>query len=571
MTITDNSPTDTLIQSPPRRHGLILTPLMRRLTIQKKDLRVESWRTNEPFAWAQNILLKEIERQYNLGLPVRIVVLKGRQLGISTATEGVLFNWCFLHPGSHSLVIAHETKASSHLFGMTKLMWETWPLRRLFTEKHSSQKLLAWEETRSSMSVATARNAGSGRSFTYHAVHCSECAFWDTPERLMVGLNQSVPYKHGTIIVIESTANGIGNWYHDEWLRAVNRESSFVPLFFPWYKHMEYDFPNTTLKHSDLDAREREILSEFQSDGMTLGKLAWRRHAIKTLCLNDENQFKQEYPLTPQEAFLSTGTNIFPLNKLEACFKPKPGVRGMLTNNNGKLEFIRTATGPLTIFKYPGKKSSIRAKYVVAGDPSKTTYGDGACIQVINRYTLEQVAVWHGHIDPIPFAHKLIELGYYYNTALLNCEMEGPGYGSIAVLIQQGYPSIWRHRWADKAPGKVSMSYGWSTNYQRKHWAVDQGIWLIGQQSVVIHDEITYNQMANYVILNGGEMGPASEKGYDDAVMAWLIAIASHVTEPPLRYEKPPDPPTHDLFDSPPWEATPLNAPPIPSLRELAS
>lgn len=91
---------------------LNLTPLMERLTIKKKDLQVEQWSANEPFAWAQNALLAEIERQYNLGLPVRIIVLKGRQLGISTASEGVLFNWCFLQPGAQSLVIAHETKAT---------------------------------------------------------------------------------------------------------------------------------------------------------------------------------------------------------------------------------------------------------------------------------------------------------------------------------------------------------------------------------------------------------------------------------------------------------------------------
>lgn len=536
---------------------LNLTPLMERLTIKKKDLQVEQWSANEPFAWAQNALLAEIERQYNLGLPVRIIVLKGRQLGISTASEGVLFNWCFLQPGAQSLVIAHETKATQNLFGMAKLMWATWPFHTLFTEKHASQKLLSWEETRSSMSVATAKNVGSGRSYTYHAVHGSECAFWDDPETLMVGLNQSIPYKHGTIVIMESTANGVGNWFHDEWIRATTKQSVFVPLFFPWYKHYEYEFPNTTLQFQDLDKEEREILKDFASEGMNIPKLAWRRFAIKNYCGNDPNQFRQEYPNTPNEAFLSTGTNIFPQQKLNECYKPKRGTRGMLTSNTGRIEFVRTIDGPLTIYKLPNTHD-YRGKYVVAGDPSKTTYGDGACIQVINRYTMEQVAVWHGHISPIPFAHKLIELGYYYNTALINCEMEGPGYGSIAVLLQQGYPNIWRHRWADKVPGKTSTSYGWSTNYQRKHWAIDQAIWLIGQKALKIHDEITYQQMSNYVMLNNGEMGPASEKGFDDAVMALVIALVSHITEPPLSHEdnsrKPA--PVHDLFTTPPWEAT---------------
>lgn len=536
--------------------NLMLEPIMRQMTIQKKDLQVDNWSPDEDFAWAQNILIAEIERQYNLGLPVRIIILKGRQLGISTITEGVLFNWCFLHPGARSLVIAHETKSSQHLFGMTKLMWETWPFRKAFTEKHSSTKLLSWLENRSSMSVATARNTGSGRGFTYHAVHCSECAFWETPEKLMVGLNQSVPYKHGTIVIIESTANGVGNWYHEEWLRAVSKDSMFVPLFFPWYKHSEYDFPNTTLQYKDLDRDEREILADFGDKGMTIGKLAWRRHTIKNTCLNDPNQFKQEYPLTPSEAFLSTGTNVFPLQKLERCYQERNGVKGMLNNSGKGLEFIKTIDGPLRIFKWPSK-NKIKGKYVVAGDPSRTTYGDGACIQVLNRFTMEQVAIWHGHIDPVPFGHKLIELGVYYNTAIINCEMEGPGYGTIAVLMEQSYPNIWKHRWADRSPGKVSNTYGWSTNYQRKHWAVAETINYISQEFLKIHDEMTYQQMMNYVMLQGGEMGPASEKGYDDACMAMIIAVITASTERKnLKWtEDTNGGEIHDLFGEPPWEA----------------
>src|ERR1700685_2983972 len=121
---------------------LDLTPWMQQLTIQKKDLSVEPINLSAPFAVAQTALCEEIERQYNLGLPVRIIVLKARQMGMSTAVEGILFNWCFLHPGTRSLVIAHETKATQNLFDMTKLMWEEWPFREAFHEKHNRQKTL---------------------------------------------------------------------------------------------------------------------------------------------------------------------------------------------------------------------------------------------------------------------------------------------------------------------------------------------------------------------------------------------------------------------------------------------
>ena len=539
---------------------LRLRPLTERLTIQKKDLKVEPIDLADPFAWAQLAFLKEIERQYNLGLPVRIIVLKGRQIGISTCTEGTLFNWTFIHPGTRSLVIAHETKAAQHLFDMTKLMWEEWPFNGLYTEKHNTVKSLAWVETRSSMSVATAKNAGSGRSFTYHAVHCSECAFWEDPERLMVGLNQSVPYKHGTIVVLESTANGVGNWYHEEWNRAVHGESQYVPMFFPWFMHEDYSFPNTTLQEWELNKEERELLHDGvyfngQRFRLTLGQLAWRRHTIMNDCLGDVEMFYQEYPCTPNQAFLSTGRNVFPLERLDEHTQEQVGVKGMLVNDNGRITFVRDASGPLTIFKAPGR-DPVLSKYVVAGDPTKTTYGDAACIQVLNRFTFEQVAVFHMHLDAVPFAHEIMKLGYFYNEAIVNTEIEGPGYATIGVILDNGYPDVWQHRWGDKAPGKVSQSYGWSTNYQRKHWAIEKVKFLLAQKGgLKIHDALTHDQMENYVYQENGEMGPASDRLNDDAVMALAIAIVTTLTEAQLPHEEYTDENVHDLFGVPPWEA----------------
>ena len=160
---------------------LDLIPLMEQLSIQNKDtLQIERLSFDQSvsdFAWCQEALVREVERQYNAGLPVRIIVLKARQLGISTGAVGINYNWTFLHKGIRSLVIAHETEASKNLFDKAKLMWEEWPFNAAYHEAHNSQKTLGWEETRSSIRVATARNTGSGRSFTYHAVHASEAAF----------------------------------------------------------------------------------------------------------------------------------------------------------------------------------------------------------------------------------------------------------------------------------------------------------------------------------------------------------------------------------------------------------
>ena len=187
--------------------------MLRELTIQTKGLTTEKFPIDDSFAWAQRQFCTAVEDQYNNGKPVRVIVLKARQLGISTATEAILFNWGFIHHGTNGLVIAHESEASGGLFEKTKMYWDTWPFRPYYTLKYATRRELSWVETRSHIKVATAKNVASGRGSTLHAVHASECAFYNDPETLMVGLNQTIPDKHGTIVVLESTANGVGNWF----------------------------------------------------------------------------------------------------------------------------------------------------------------------------------------------------------------------------------------------------------------------------------------------------------------------------------------------------------------------
>jgi hypothetical protein len=515
--------------------ALQLAPLLSELTIQTKDLRTVKFPIHDRFAWAQRAYLKEIERQYNSGKPVRIIVLKARQLGISTATEGVLFWWSFIHPGTNGLVIAHESDASASLFEKTQLYWDTWPFKDLYKAKYASLKRFTWEPNRSTLRVATAKNVESGRSRTLHAVHASECAFYPDPKTLMLGLRQTIPNEHGTIVVLESTANGIGTWFHDEWLAAEEGESDYVGLFFPWFKHYEYSMHTTLCTALELDVDERNLIKV----GCTYENIEWRRWAIKNLADNDPEAFKQEYPATPHEAFITSGTNVFPLGKLDECYQPMEGFRGTLINNpDNTVRWVADPTGPLKVFKAPTRKSKNWQRYFVSGDPSMTVEGDPACIQVLNRTTLEQVAVWHGRCDPITFAKEMMKIGRWYHEAELCPEIEGGGQAAIATMINFNYPNLWRHTWADKEPGKVSTTFGWSTNYNRKRWAVGRLKYLLVENSIIIHDKKTYNQLRNFIVLSSGEMGNASRQQHDDAVSALSIGVTASHTEPPLYEEE---------------------------------
>lgn len=504
-----------------------LTPLITQLSILDKDLRVSRLNPN----WAQREYLALAERQLTTTGRIRIIVLKARQLGISTITEALLFTLAFTFENYKAMVIAHEVPASQNLLAMTNRYWMTYPFHDAFSTKFQGKNQLQWNETGSSILVATAGNKAVGRSATIHAVHASEVAFWPDPEVAMLGLRQTIPSTPGTVIVLESTANGMGNYFHAEWEAAEAGDSEFETLFFPWHRHPEYTASAIGLPYhslGQLDEEEKALVAMGISDD----RLAWRRWAIRNLCQNDLLKFKQEYPATPDEAFIASGTNVFPAPKLNAVYEPQPGMRGQLIEDATRVRFIPRDDGPLTIYKAPNRNTDL-GRYVVAGDPTRTTQGDFACVQVINRRTLEQVAEWRGRIDPVSFADVIFMLGRYYNNALVSTEIEGPGYSTIGALLTKNYPHVFARSRPDNLKPPTD-SYGWSTTMQTKNQMIGWLLRAVVDESIKIHSKTLYGEMKNYVTLNGGGYGPSDSKGFDDTVMAMAQAITVNMIEPPI-------------------------------------
>lgn len=521
---------------------LNLWPWLSRVSIKDKDAKLDRFDLAGEFAWAQRIFVREVERQYNAGQPIRIIVLKGRQLGISTVTEALLFNWCFMFPGTNALVLSKDREGSETIFEMAKLMWDTWPMKALFTPTRSSARRMSWAETLSNFRVATARGTQVGRGSTIRAVHASEVAFWENAEDVMSPLSEAVADNPGTIIVLESTANGVGGYFYDTWMAAERGESDYVPLFFAWWKHPEYQVRSHSLTRKMLSPKELVLMERFD---LSLSQLAWRRRKIRTAFSGDDDMFDQEYPMSPDVAFLSTGRNVFPLEKLADCYKP-PGYayqdgriqgasKGMLLNNNGKLEFVSDNLGFLTVFKMPNPRTKI--EYVVAADPSRTIEGDPCCIQVLRRDNLEQVAVWRGWATQNELAEEIANLAAWYGEALVNCEIEGGGGGVIAVLQHLRVPNIWRWKMPDRPMHKRGNVLGWSTNSKTKSWGIGQMIHYTAKAQLIIHDPKTYHEMREYVNIDGIEMGPASNDGHDDTVVALMIALMTTITEDPVNFE----------------------------------
>jgi hypothetical protein len=505
---------------------LNLWPLLEQLSIKTKSGQIIKLDRNDPeYGPAQRAYVAKIEHDYNAGLPLRFIILKARQLGLSTITEAVLFLLCFIHPATNALVLSKERDDSNYLFSMTKRYWELGPFRQHFNTRYDREGYLEWSGIESSFISDTANKKDPGRGKTIRAVHASEVAFWEE-EIDVSGLMESVPDEPGTIIVLESTANGVGGLFYDVWQDACDPESdsSFTPMFFPWFKHDPYTIANHHLSFEDLEAEERAIIEAFPRD-VTLGKLAWRRRKIASIGID---KFHENYPCTPEEAFLSTGSNVFDMEDLRHCYKELPCDHGFLYSDNGRVAFREDPDGKLSVYKYPDQRG--KRQYAVALDPTLTLTGDPACIQVLDRATLEQVAVWWGHTDPKSLGNIAMMLGYFYNTAMLNTEVQGGGLAVIEVWRTNGYPNIW----FDRRPDKVRTSNAvmcWSMSQRNKEWAIGTTKSYVGRHALLLHHYGTYYEMSQYIVDENGDFGPARRSGHDDTVTSLMIGVMTVMTE----------------------------------------
>lgn len=252
---------------------------------------------------------------------IRILVLKGRQAGISTYIEG-RFYWKVTHKnGQKAFILTHEEAATQNLFDMVSRYHDNCPEKIRPLTGANSAKELNFAKLDSGYKVGTAGNKGTGRSSTIQYFHGSESAFWPHADSHAAGVIQAVPMEDGTEVFLESTANGIGNYFHHQWQLAESGESEYIAVFLPWYWQDEYK-----VKIADgfkATVEEAELLDQFRGDGLTMEHLAWRRVKIMELSTSGEEgswRFFQEYPFTAQEAFQSSGDDVLinPKNVLRA-------------------------------------------------------------------------------------------------------------------------------------------------------------------------------------------------------------------------------------------------------------
>lgn len=265
---------------------------------------------------AQRYIHECIEAQRAKTGMVRALILKGRQQGCSTYVEGRFYWRTSGSKGLRAFILSHEADSANALFNMAKRYHDECPEALRPIASVSNRQELVFGEQSCSYRVATAGNEGAGRGETIQLFHGSEVAFWKNGEEIAAGALQAVPNEPGTEIILESTANGMGNYFHQQWKLAEKGDSAFIAIFVPWFWQDEYSMQAP----EDFSLTPEEV--DYQTvHGVSFEHMVWRRFKVAELGIN---KFRQEYPATAAEAFETSAEDA--MMPPEVIMKARKGV-----------------------------------------------------------------------------------------------------------------------------------------------------------------------------------------------------------------------------------------------------
>jgi hypothetical protein len=391
---------------------------------------------------------------------------------------------------------------------------------------------LVFDKLDTGLRVATAGGRGVARGETLTVAHLSEVAFWPTTfaKANFNGLIQAVPDTDNTAVFLESTGNGMTGVFY-AMAKGAQRGSNGYELFFSsWHESDEYrddSIPDNFIHTPDEDL----LIKDY---GLDDEQLWWRRRKIAT---NGLDMFKQEYPMTPDEAFISTGRPVFNPDTLHTRLKtPKAPIKRMAVEetfdkDTGKplpLRVLREhPRGELMIYHERSNKET----YVIGADVGMgirggiqgRADGDPSVAQVLDSQ-MRQVAIWRGRVHPDVFAEILLALAYHYNEALLVPERNNHGLVTCVALRDRDYPNLY----LDVAEGTIepdneTIQLGIFTSEKTKPLLIDTLRALDRDREIEINDTTTLEEMLSYVVTESGKM-QAEEGSHDDCVMALALA-----------------------------------------------
>lgn len=527
-----------ILQTPTLRDEIVAKPY---LLIPVAFYIVDKKRNTVPFFFneVQEDFIKQLE---TLGTNKPFFVLKGRQQGFTSVITAIQLSYAIVRKNFSGFTMADRSDNTQAIFNdKARVVYDRLPSELKPSEKFNSRNEMFFDKLNSSWRIATATDQ-VGRSRTLNFVHFSEVAFYECDlASLQAGIGEAI--TAGAIQVYETTANGF-NQAKDLWDSETCHN-----LFYEWWRSPEYR--STEYEYLETDDPwliERKRLLEEK--GCDKEQITW--YCKKYDSYLDKNTIKQEYPITPVEAFVSSGDCVFDKeainNQLARCASLQGARKGYftykkeaipLTNSEGTMvdvewkikdiKFVESKDGYITIHEEPKVKKNRdgivthKAPYAIGGDTAGTgkDYFTGKVVCNLDGKT---AATLHKqYIDEDLYAEQMYCLGMYFHEALIGIEINYSRQPTRILQKKYNYPNLYMRERLDGASDKPIMDYGFETTSRTKPIIIGELVETMRNAPWCEVDVPTLKEMTTFVKKENGKL-EAIDGCHDDLVMAKAIA-----------------------------------------------
>src|SRR5579872_1517596 len=555
-----------------------------------------------PFWDSQEIFYAEIVSMQAAGKQVKVIILKARQLGISTLTQGLIFHKTIFTEATNTLIMAQDPGQADYLFNMSRTAYDYMPWwmkpevryaakgRYMTFDRNDEFERSFHPGLKSEIFVEAAnKTTGVAVGKSLRAVHLSELSDWKSDPKILTTQIFPTMNAKDLLAVMESTARGKDNFWYDFWCDCIEGRQQWRPVFIPYFFVKKYSLPieagNTFKATDEEDAIRKKVLKrlKFYIPDETFN---WRRAKLAEVIglHGDESYFFQEYPGTNwQESFQGSGICAFPKRKLQIIretLTATPAWVGEIEYKGDVRERVRllpctecdwvdnntvagdsyippqtTYGGRLHIWEFPDHGE----RYYIGGDVAHGLEKKGAdfsCAQVIKigrgQEPDVQVAEWHGWILPSQFAYVLAALGYYYNQSEIAPEVNDVGQQTFNEMFRViEYPDIFRWKHYDKVKHFITDTFGWWTNSKTRDLIITKTREFVMQEKLVLRSDELIDQMLDFGQADGDSRFEG-QSTHDDRVFALMIAVwCAHYSDygaEAAMSARPPDSPSQRLF-----------------------
>ncbi len=513
---------------------------------------------------AQRKLLKVLVETLFAQKPVRIILLKARQWGGSTLIQ-LFMAWIqlFHRENWNSVIAAHIEEAARNIRAMYTLMAERHPSEvqsvrlRPFEGSTKNRQIV---DRGAVIYIGSMERPNSLHSGNYKLVHCTEVGYWKAtkerkPSDFVNAFEGSVPLEPFTIVALESTAKGTGNFFHTTWQGAMRGENAYTPVFVAWWEIDMYTKP--FVSHDEM----REFVESMNpqeiymfSLGATLEGLNWYRK--KRMSFDNDWDMQEQFPSTPDEAFITSGHKAHhPLyiKQMESFAKPPVYIgeiyadaRSGEQSIDSSLHFQQLPKGEFWVWTLPDEDNKYNNRYVVSLDIGGASSGaDWSVIRVLDRLPLasggvpEFIATYRFHLDQDLTAWRAVQVAKLYHNALLVVERnslrtqqtEGNFSTTILDIIAHVYPNVYYRDDPDKIKEGIPPRYGFFTDRNNKELIVATINAGLRDMGFIERDQRMLDECGWYELKPDGSYG-AIDGQHDDIYMSSGICLYVSSTLP---------------------------------------